>query len=1113
MKRQSVRVATFFGPFLVCLALCQFLFAQVNSGTITGTVTDSTGAVVPGVTITVTHVAQNVIQTFTTNDHGIYEAKFLQIGGYTVAAERTGFKKIVTTGLDLAVGQVMRVDFYLVVGGANETMQVTADASQQLKTETSDVGQIINGKQVEDLPLNGRNFSDLIPLSAGVTTGIQGEANGGYNFNGSRSDQNMFLIEGSDDVNVDNNLLANANIESIQEFQVLTGTFSAEYGRSAGGIVTVKLKSGTNTWHGSAFEFLRNDVLDANGYFNNQSSDGSGPTPRYPLRRNQFGGSLGGPIIKSKTFFFVDYQGTRDTEQKSTIQSVPTALDTAGNFTQDLLPGQILYQNALTGQPYPGCNPATFTPATCQVMPSSGTDGIDPIAAKVIAFYPLPNRTGTLIPGQGMINNFSANGSTIANSNQFDVKVDHSLTQHDSLSAHYTYNQSHSIIPVAFGNGLLGPCIDCGVTLDLQGGTPDTQIQNFGVSEVHTFTPRTLNEFRAGFSRNHTLFASSDDGQNLAAEIGLANVNVSPLTTGLPWFYLSPSPSWIGTSPFTPALNGYTSYEFADNLTHLAGKHALKMGFDLHRRLDNGSGNFFGKGEYVFVPFFTGNAFADFLSGRPLEIAQDYTPNVEGFRVIEYAAYFQDDYKVNRRLTLNLGLRYEIYPGPVEVENRISSLNPVQGVVTLAGVDGAPRQLINTGYKNLGPRAGFALALNEKADTVLRGGYGISYANFVDNTEEAGLNPPYTQRFSIINLAANLDATYYVKDGLPTQLAPTVANFDTNNPAGSWNQTARNAPMPYMQYFSLNVQKALPEGIVLEVGYVGSRGTHLPGENQGNPAPPGDPTTETQRQLYYSTVPNVGAITLFENVFSSNYNSLQITASKRFSSGLQFLAAFTWGKSIDDLSGSSFTGGGDTNPSAEPQNPLDIAADRAVSSFNQLHRFVGSFGYELPIGRGHAFGKAWNRVADGFLGGWQINGILTLQSGQPFSVFASSSATCGCTAGDLRANLIGNPKLSHPGPNGWFNTAAFEDPVLAYGDSPRNLIVGPGYANLDASLFKKFTIRDKQHLDFRFEFFNVLNRTNFMNPVNSADETWQSGGILTQNYPARIGQVAVRYSF
>ena len=1112
MKKLSIPVVVVFFFFIFAvLASAPNLNAQVSTGTITGTVTDPSGASVSGATVTVTQVAQNVSKNLTTNNYGIYEVKFLPIGGYRVTVEHAGFKKAIQESLDLNVGQVMRVDFILIVGTTTETVVVTADASQDIKTETSDVGQIINGGQVADLPLNGRNFTDLIALTAGSGTGTQGQSNSGFNFNGSRSDQNMYLIEGSDDVDINNNLLLNPSLESIQEFQVLGGTYSAEYGRSAGGIVTVKLKSGSNQFHGSLFEFVRNDVFDANGFFNNQLPPTTGTqAPRAPLSRNQFGGSLGGPIRKNKTFFFADYQGFRQTQGGTSILSVPTALERTGDFTQTLAPGQILYQNALLGQTYPGCNPAAFTPA-CQIIP---TNSIDPVAAQLANFYPLPNVPGEFIPGQGTINNYIAAGNTVLNYNQFDIKIDHQLTANDSLSLHYSFYQSSQIIPAAYDGGLLGPCVGCGVVDDFLAGNVGDRNQNIGVTELHTFSSNTTNEFRASLSRTYNDYASSDGGQNIADQIGMPNVNVSPTTTGLPWFFISPSPTWMGTSAFVPSIVGYTSYQFSDNLSHVAGKHFLKMGFDLRRRLNNQLGNFFGKGEYVFVPLFTGNAFGDFLTGRPYEIAQDLTPGPIGLREIEYAGYFQDDYKVTRRLTLNLGLRYEMFPGIVEVNNRISNLDVANATVELAGLNGAPRQFVKNDYNNFGPRVGFAWALTDKADLVVRGGYGISYSNFADSINKAGLNPPYTQAFSVINLGPDLQATYTTSDGLPIQLAVTPENFDPNNPTGAFRQVYENARTPYIQSYSFNVQKAMPGNILFEVGYVGTHGVKLPGSIEGDPAPPGDPATLQQRRIYYSTLPNITGITLFTNQFSSVYNALQVKAQKRMSNGLQFLMTYTFSKSIDDLNGSSVTGGGNNNASAEPQNPFDPNADRGLSGFNQTHRFVTSASYELPVGRGRKFGSNWNSVTNGFLGGWQLNGILTLSSGLPFSVLATSAASCGCSSGDLRANLIGDPNLSSgQGPNGWFNKAAFADPIMSYGDSGRNIIIGPGYANLDASIFKIFSIKEKQQLQIRVEYFNVFNRTNFMNPANTQNATWTSGGILTENFPARIGQFAIKYNF
>jgi len=1095
-------------------------YGQANSGTITGTVTDAQEAVIPGVAVVITQVEQGLTRNFPTNERGIFLAKFLPVGPYTISVEHSGFKKQIRTDLILTVGQTMRVDFKLEVGGESQTVEVKADASQALKLETSEISQTINHKQVVDLPLNGRNFDDLIPLNAGVTNGMQRASNTGYNLNGSRTDQNMFLIEGIDNVDIDSNLIIRPPLDSIEEFQIQTGTFSAEYGRTAGGVVMLQLKSGNNSIHGSAFEFLRNEKLDANGFFKNQlpPNPGEDKAPRAPLKRNQFGGTIGGPLKKNKTFFFADYQGFREVDGKTTIQSVPTLLERQGDFSQTLAPGQMLFKNALLGQTYPGCDPSNIV--TCQKIPASE---LDPAAVKLANLYPLPNLTGTFIPGQGAINNFAVGGKSVVNSDQFDIKIDHQLTSKDTVAVHYVFSNSHSVIPAAFGGGTVGPCIDCGVVLDLLAGAPGGRNQNVGLTEVHTFSASTVNEFRGGLNRSSSLYQTSDGGKNLADQIGIPNVNVSPLTTGLPWFDFSPSPSWIGTSPFTPYVNGYTTYQFSDNFSHLHGKHHLKAGFDLRRRLNNGAGNFFGKGAYIFVPLFTGNAFADFMTGRATVIQQDLTPGTTGIRGIDYGFYFQDDFKVSSRLTLNMGLRYDLYPGYLEVNDRISDLDVQSGVVLLAGKNGAPRRFVETDKNNWAPRFGFAYALNQRGTFVVRGGYGISYFNSGNAVSYAGLNPPYTQAFNQFNLNfTTFDASYKISDGLPTNLIVPVDEFDTTNPTGSYRQIEHNSRTPYSQYFSLNLQRSLPGDIVLDAGYVGTRGVKLPGEISGNPAPPGFAGTAEQRRIHNDTIPNVGDITYYANAFASTYHSFQLKVEKRFSHGLQFLTTYTVAKSIDDKSGSAVTGGGDSNPGSQPQNPFDRHSDRGLSSFDRRQRLVVAYNYDLPVGTGKALGTDWNPVLNGFLGGWQINGILNLSSGNPFNVFASSSAGCGCTVGELRADRIKDGRLpsDQQSVNGWFDKTAFTDPptstattVGRYGDSGRNIIPGPGLATMDFSLFKKFPMKEGRMFQFRAEFFNVFNRSNFLYPDSVTNASWESGGIITRAYPGRIGQLALKFIF
>ena len=406
-----------------------------------------------------------------------------------------------------------------------------------------------------------------------------------------------FVIEGQSNNDFNNNLLIRPEIDAIQEFQILTATFSAEYGSTGGGIVSIQLKSGGNQFHASLFEFLRNDKLDANNFFANDVPLSSGQTsaPRVELQRNQFGGTLGGPIVRDKTFFFVDYQGSRQLAGATTIQTVPTLLEREGNFSQDL-GSKALYDNSFLGTIFPN-----------QTIPASA---LDPAALKLTNLYPLPNVAGTFIPGQGVVNNYSTSGVGVEQRQPVRYQAGPLPHAADTFSGHYSFTQGNQLIPAAFGGGTVGPCIGCGNVLDLLAGSPQTRSQQAGLAETHIFSPATVNEFRFGVTRYWSFYQTSDGGQNLATELGIPNVNVSAYTTGLPWFDFSPSPSWIGTSPFTPSLTGYTNWEESDNLSLLRGRHSIKLGFDMHRKANNTASNFFGKGAYIFTPFFTGNAFA-----------------------------------------------------------------------------------------------------------------------------------------------------------------------------------------------------------------------------------------------------------------------------------------------------------------------------------------------------------------------------------------------------------------------------------------------------------------------------------------------------------------------
>ena len=1135
---KNIRVSSF-PTILVSLLLLVFPFtrasAQVGSGRITGTVFDPSGAVVPKAEVVITSVERGVDFRTQTTSSGLYEVGFLPPGRYTATTEVRGFKKSVKSDLVLLVGQTMRVDFNLEVGTIAQEVQVRGDVTQLLKPETSEVGQVINLRQVQDLPLNGRSFADLIPLNAGVTLGMQHAVNSGYNLNGSRTDMNMFMIEGVDNVDMNSNLLMSPSIDAIEEFQIQTGNFSAEYGRSAGGVVQVQLRSGANKYHGSLFEFVRNEKLDANGFFNNQVPPLLGQTqaPKQPLKRNQFGFSLGGPIKKDKLFFFGDFQGSRERQGTSAMFNVPSVLERAGDFSDILPAGQPIFKNgilALLGLPpalYPGCDLENFTPQTCQVIPTSG---FDPAGANIAAMYPLPNVPGIRIEGQGFVNNYFATGSQAKDANTFDVKIDFRPREADSFAFRYSFQTANNVIPAAFGGGTMGPCIGCGNQSDALAGTNHARNQNGGLTFIHTFNPTTVNEFRAGLNRSSGFYQTSDGGRKLADEVGMPNVNVNDQTNGLPWFLSNTILTWTGTSPFEPSGNGYTVYQFTDNLAHFWGKHRIKVGVDVRRRLGNPFGNTFGRGAYLFGNFFTGVGFGDFLTGRGLMILQDLTPGTLGWRGIDYGAYIQDDIKVHPRLTLNIGMRYELFPGYVEVHNRVTNLDRGKGIAQLAGLNGNPRQFVPNDYNNFAPRFGFAWTPFANGKTVVRGGYGISYFNSGNALSYIGVNPPYTEAFTVpLNISfATFDALYRFSDGLPIQLRPTPATFDPTHPSGAWRQNDPLQRTPYSQYYSFGIQRALPWDLMVDVSYVGTHGVKLPGVNEGNPVPPGNPATASSRYIYYGTMPNVSAVNLYQNVYNSNYHSLQVKAVKRFSQGLQFLGSYTYGKSIDDKSGSAVTGGADSNPNAMPESPFNIRGERGRSSFDQTHRFTFAYNYDLPVGHGRKLGSNWHPVLDGFLGGWQINGILTFATGLPFSVFSSTLASCGCSATDMRADRIGNGNLpsSQRSINGWFDKTAFKDPqsyqvdpetgavtLGQYGNGGRNIIYGPGLANLDFSVFKKFNIREKVELQLRGEFFNLFNRVNLDYPKNWTNAIWQTGGIITSTKPPRISQLALKLVF
>ena len=1102
--------------------------AQVASGTITGVVSDPSGAVVPAANVIITHVEQGVDYTVNTSNEGVYIRRFLPVGTYTVTVETPGFKKEMKTGLVLTLGQTMSVDLHLMVGAESQTVEVRANVTQLLKPGSSEVGQIINHQQVQDLPLLDRNIAALIPLNAGVLSGMQGESNSGYNYNGSRSDVNMYTLDGVDNINAYSNMQLNPSVDAVEQIQVQTATYSAEFGLSAGGIVQVQLRSGSNRFHGSAWDFLRNDIMDANGYFANQLPllPGQTEAPKQPLKQNQYGFAVGGPVKKDKIFFFGDWQGTKKRVGGVEGYSVPTAAEIRGDFSQIMSAGTVIYQNQYTGTLFPGsgCNLSSFSSA-CQQVPSVDQNSI---AQKVLALYPLPNQTGTFTANYGPVNNWMGSGVTQLNANSFDIRTDFIASQKDSLSFHYSYADGASLVPAAWAGGKTGPCIECGNSYGLDAGTSTGRAQNIGLNYIRSLSPAVVNSLILGVSRGLSLTQTADGGQDLATQFGMPNVNIDKWTDGLPWFYFYPEPTWAGTSIYEPAAIYNTVFQISDTLSWVRGKHMIKAGAELRLNRTTTVGSAYSRGYFVLSDFYTGNAVSDFLSGDYTELFQQLQIGTRGYRSKQMGMFFQDDIKVTPKLTLNLGVRLDLYPGVTEAYNRLSNLNMNTGQVLLAGLNGAPRSFNKSFYNDWAPRIGFAYSPSSSGKWVFRGGYGISYWDPNGDGAYGASNPPYMSSFSMVNMNTNTyQPLYTLSDGIPQVLQPSVASFNRANPTGSWIVIDPKAPVSYTQSYSFGIERALGWKTVLDVSYVGTKGTHLNGYTIGDPTPPGPISTFYQRAIDYNIIPNVTGVSYFSNGFTSNYNSLQVKLQKTISQGLQYLTTYTWGKSMDDMSGDAGTGGGASNSSGEPMDPFNWRLDYARSSFDITDKFTSMINYNLPLGRGAHFGSGWNPVVNGFLGGWQTNAIVQVNTGLPFSVFPTSTFNCGCSYGQMRASLVpgavnnGNLPKSQRTVNHWFNSEAFMDPPSStasaggggYGTAARNSIFGPAYADVDFSLFKKFTIREKAIVQLRLETFNLFNKVNFFYPISATNATWNTGGLITQSYPGRIVQVAVKIGF
>lgn len=1105
---------------LVCL-LATPMFAQTTSGSIVGSVVDPSGAAVPAASVTITNLDTAAVFRTSSDSSGNYVATPLAIGRYSVVVEAQGFKKAVSTNITLNVQDRLGLNFKLEVGSISESVTVL-DAAPLLQTDTSTLGQVVNSQSIDDLPLNGRFVSKLAVLTAGVvptTPGAFDSNTGGFSANGVRPYQNNYMLDG-----VDNNSMQSAGTsgatyvispppDAIAEFKLQTNSMSAEFGRSAGGVMNVTLKSGTNRYHGSLFEFFRNSALDAKNYFDSATN----PIPQF--KQNQFGGTLGGPVRipdiyngKDKTFFFVDYQGTRIRKGLTLFATVPLPAWRTGDFS--------------------GFNPI-FDPSTTTVVGGVATrtqfpgnqiplSRFDPVALKLLNDFPLPNVPGTVDPS-GVANNYLSSPSQQDDSDGFDVRIDHKISDSDSLFARFSYYNETFLYP----GSLPAPLYDGNFTT----GTTVSKVRTGVLAYTHIFTSHTINEVKASYLYNNSALRGFNTDVDGAAQLGIPGIPFTPGNGGLPTFGVS-GINGFGGAPFSPTVEVQNEFLLLDNLTLVRGAHTLKVGVEARPRVNFSfeqpiapRGNFWFSGNFTRDPNNLGNTglgTADFALGALTEATITTSEN-DHFQEPAYFAFVQDDYKVNSKLTVNLGLRYEFVSNAIEKDNAQANFNidtltldivkgrtdPLPSNFDFANIPvnrNASRTLVPNNKLNFAPRVGFAYNFLPK--TVLRGGYGIFYSSFEFgplSDPNPGLNPPFHRQstFTAPSVVTPNPTVSQLASGFPsTALSnPDSASFFAISPH------LRN---PYVQDWNLAVQRDLGWNTVFDVAYAGSRGNkQYEFRDVNQPSATADPTLplDPRRPLPYLGQ----GLTLWCSCGFSTYHSLQTKVNKRFSNGVTFLAAYTYAKTIDERSQASFGLGSNDGFRDATRFP---GLEKGLADFDVRHRFVFSYSYALPVGRGKRFGGDMGKLANTVVGGWEFVGVTAFQTGYPLTI--TSSINSANSTGQNRPDPVPGVSLipSHQGPTEWYNPAALQAAAPGtYGLLGRNVLEGPGQINVDFSLFKNFVLGEEREVQFRAEFFNLVNHPNFRGDSIGLTFDQAGAGQITAANASRQIQLGIKLYF
>jgi len=1057
------------GLVVVASLLPRLVAAQAVTGTILGTVSDTTGAAVPGATVTLTNLGTGLTRSMVTDSTGEYTVPSLPTGKYRLVAELPGFRTVTMPDIDLGVDQHLRFNVQLSIGTVSETVTVSG-SSPLVQIATSELGTTVGEEQIKTLPLNGRNFVNLTRTVPGVVRGIPGanidgagslawRASASFSANGQRPRDNNYMLDG-----VDNNetwlqtVVLFPSVDALDEFKMQTSTYSAEFGHSLGGVVNLQIKSGANQSHGSVFEFLRNDAFDANNFFNNRAG-----RPKPDFSQHQFGGTMGGPIIRDKTFYFFDYQGYRVSQGQTYLSTVPSAKMRAGDFSEL---NRVIY------------NPVTHLPFAGNVIPQALWD---PAAKNILGqLIPEPNTAGVLSANGQTINNYLINPTLERQDNQIDVKVDHSLTSANRFFTRYSYEKTHRLLPATLPHG------DAGFTFGA--GEGNIKAQGLAFNDTHTFSSKWLNEVRVGWSAIKFFMTPIDYLQNPAQAVGIPGVNLGDTTSAMSQIIFTTTNGGgngsrnLGSNSNQPLITNQNDIQVFDNITRVAGKQTMKAGGSFtHRsreilnadtivgRFDftqNQTSNCAGITSGCTVLTNTGFDVASFLLGYASNASRTlFDPGTYTEVRPEAAAYFQDDIRATDRLTINAGVRWDLFVPWVEINNKQSNFDPSTGVFVVASdnavINGVQvgRYLQTYSKTDFGPRVGFAYDVTGTGRTIVRGGYGLFW-NFTPGgtSSSKAQNQPFLQAQA---QTTSLGTNIILSNGLP---APPGVHPELPQGGSTRSVFDPNFRDAHAHNFNVNVQRQFGANYMTEVAYSGSRTRNAALKTDLNQAPPRVGVSDQNVNRPFATLaPALRTVGTLSSTGYLDYNGLLIKFQRRSANHWSFLNSYTFARAIDLNS--------DNDGTVTLTDIFNPEYNRGPADYDVTHTFSSNWIYELP----------W--AAQSGWGGWQVSGILYVRSGLPITITQSQTMlSTGIT--NNRPDTICDPALSNPTIAQWFDTSCFKqtaDATATFGNTGRNTVRGPGQFNIDLSLIKNTKIGPVAS-ELRAEVFNVLNHPQFANP-------------------------------